>query len=433
MTRQLAIGLAGMLLLCLVTYLALEMPWRYRVTAPELLPAPTIDRHLAQWDVSPFGVSVDATARDTVVRLAPADGNGTAYIDRPFFLPDGLDHVRFGLEVRAEDLITGYQPWEKARAFVWSFDQELRLIWYWPKDLANLEGDRAWRRYSAVIPLDDRVRAMRLIAYNGAHSGSLALRNLQVEGLAEKPLFTAIRHVLVVVWVLSLVAVAVAIARASPPLWLKAACLAMGLLTLIAVAMPQPYHGEVTQRVEAWVRIVSDPGVLAAVMRDLVGRPAQDVDAAAETEPEAEPSEGQNGPEAEGPDAAGTDEADAPDDAVETPPRGEDSVDLGSQADLQEQELQERAPARYRLSIWDVGHATSFFLLSLLVCTAFMTAPLPLLALCLGLSVLASESLQLMIITRSSESIDVIADTVGVVLALGLSAMIRFGRALRAA
>ena len=400
MIRQAALTSALILALCVVTVLSVTLLWRFDVVERDLLRGGTFADGFAGWEDSRSGVLRSEEASEAMLCLGPASSSeAIPYVTVPVSLSPAVGYLRVTAEVTADGLIKGRHGWQSGQLRVWSFDSEGAALAYWPSALAVLDGSQPWQREDLIVPVGPPVAAAQLVAFNGALAGGWCLRGLQVDGLREKPIFTALRLGLWPAWATALLWLAFLVARPPGSRGLKAAFYGITLLMLTMILLPQPYYGAITGPLEALLGHVA-PGVgvdhpppggeSSSLASPQIGSAAQD--------------------------------------------RVEDGGGVPSQpgvtAPSHMRSLSGPLSLQLDITFGDLAHAAAFCLWAFVACLLFGDRPLPLILLCLVLAILASESLQLLLITRGSEGRDLVVDGLGAAFGMGFAALLRIGRGL---
>ena len=230
MTRQSTVLIMLLTALCAVTYSIVELPWRYSVVEPDILQDHSLVDGLAHWKKSKSGVTANAEEQQLCLESA-APGN-IPFLIRSIPLSAEFEFLRIGAESKADSLAPGDEPWQQGHLFVRNFDDKGTWLWYWPSKLAVLAENRSWADDWLTIPVQDTVKSMRLVAYNGGHAGEICFRNLRVEGLRERSIFTFMRYGLFIAWGTLLLWAAYVVWKARGSAVLKALFLGLGLGTL---------------------------------------------------------------------------------------------------------------------------------------------------------------------------------------------------------
>ncbi len=393
MSRHGVIGAVFILALCTATYLSLEMQWRYAVVEGNLLNGNGVI--LTDWEHSADGVSLVQHGAEQWVCLSPKTDGHIPFLMRAVPLSTDFDYLRVSAETKADHLIPGAEAWRKGYLLLWSFDAQSKFLWYWPKKVAIATGISDWLGHELIVPVLDAVKETRLVAYNAGLMGQMCVRDLQVDGLREKRAFVFLRYSLFLAWAGAAFWVAVVVVVAPGSRSLKPVFHALSLLMLIAIMLPQPYYGMTTEPVERSVRWL--------IFGVTLGPPAEDSLARRPFQPPQSPGEEQAVRE-KSDSRSGIDQNVAP---------------LASPGWL--------AEGLVFFSLEEILHATGFFLLAFFAFVAFPRTSVALIGTFLCLAVVASESAQLLLVTRSSEWHDLFADGAGAFIGGSGGALVRFG------
>jgi len=382
MTRQSTALIVLLTALCAATYLIVELPWRYSVVEPDVFQDQSLVDGLAHWKKSRSGVT--ANEDEQQLCLESATPRNVPFLIRSIPLSAEFGFLRISAESKAVRFAPGDEPWQQGHLYVRSFDDEGTWLWYWPSRLAVLAENRTWADDRLTIPVHDTVKSMRLVAYNGGHAGEFCFRNLRVEGLRERSIFTFMRYGLFVAWGTLLLWVACAVWKTRGSAVFKALLLGLGLVTVVMVVLPQPHYGRLIHPFQE---------SLGSVV----------VSSEAENPHQAEAGEPST--------TRGLPDSDVP---------PEPETEGGLRIEVPEWILE-------RVSFEDIFHAASFLVLAFLACVAFRHVSLPVLLMVLGAASVASESFQFLLVTRSSEWGDLLADGAGLFMGIGVAGLFRLG------
>ena len=314
-------------------------------------------------------------------------------------VPPSAGYLGLSVETRADGLAGGALPWQQGRILVWSFDDDHRHLRFWPAEAAAITGSQDWTAQGLVIPIDGRVKAVRVIAYNASPSGELCLRDLQLTGLRETQAFTVLRFALWPAWICALLWISYSAARTPGSRALKAGVYLTAAVTLVMILLPQPHYARLVEpageALGAWLAAseFAQPGQSVAQSSG-VGRPDPEAPARIDEERhqhQARPM--------------------GPAQKSEEPALGTGLLRILSDW----------------FSLEEAVHAAAFALLAVLACLAFPGVSLVVLGSSLCLAVVGSEAMQLMLITRSGEAADLIADLAGAAVGLVAAALLRLG------
>jgi len=380
MARQSLVLTVLLTTLCVATYLVVELPWRYFAVEADVLEGQDLVDGLGHWEKSLSGLTIYETQKHLC--LGPATPGNIPFLARSIPLSPKSDFVRVSVRSKVVQLAPGKEPWQQGHFLVRSFNGERAWIWYWPSKLAVLAGNSPWANHQLTVPVDNMVRDMWLVVYNGGQAGEICFRSLHVEGLREQSIFTVLRYGLFVAWGALLLWAGRTVLTARGSHFLKAMFLGVGLATLTMIGLPQPHYGRLINPFEESLSSV------------VVGSQASGLRRAGMDQPSAKRllpnSEFPSGSETEG----------------------------RLRIEVPEWILE-------RISFEDIVHAGSFLLLAFFACLAYGHVSLPMLLLLLCAGSVASESFQFLLVTRSSEWRDLLADGIGVLMGVGAAGLIR--------
>ena len=110
--------------LCLVSYLTIEMPWRFEVVDADLAHLQDLSSGKSGWGKSRAGVSIKTEPSGEVVCLKAGGGGELASITKKMRLASDVGHVRISVEAKFEGIIPGPESWHQGNLLFWSFDLE---------------------------------------------------------------------------------------------------------------------------------------------------------------------------------------------------------------------------------------------------------------------------------------------------------------------
>ena len=423
--------------LCGLTYLVLVPAWRYAPVATDLL-APGIGAAgeagaRPAWRANGRGVAL-ARAGDTAVARISAAGRGgpVPLLSARLRLPAGTDAVRARVELKATGLEAGRDSWQQGRVQIYGHDARGGFVWYWPKDVATIAGTTRWRSFEAIVPAGAQVPYMRALIYNGGRAGLLEARGVRIVALRVRPVFAWLRGLVGLAWgALGLWAGWTLLAAPGRPAY-RGATLAFAVVALAGTLTPQPQFGRLTAPIEAGLRDWLRPAPPAAEPRDRLPKSESTVATAG---PAATPAESRATARARRGAGAG---------AGEGAGEGADAgADRGADDRSGPSARPPREPAAWSgPSLKQAGHFAIFTLLALAAFVAYGSVHPAAIAGYLLVFALATETMQLFLITRSARAMDLAVDGAGILLAWAALAALgalravargRGGRAERAA
>lgn len=228
--------LAG--LLSAVTAVFLGWDGRYAVMNDAVLANTDFKAGFTSWHGTPHDVAL-SHGEPRQIRIQANPGGEVPLVTQIVHDLDGVEYLRVTVDLRTEGIVPGWQFWQRAGVFFYSVSRDNRRIWYWPFEVALIDGTSGWRHHEAVIPVDPDAGYMQLFLFNASRGGHMFARNLTVEALAEHPLARWLWWGLIGVWVVFAVAVLVILLRRRLT-WLSAATCGGAVLIVVALLWPQP-------------------------------------------------------------------------------------------------------------------------------------------------------------------------------------------------
>ncbi len=270
--------LGALVILCALTLALFDSKLRYRTVASQLVPSAFVGNWMGG------GEAIAVPPRDPSVALLSANSAQTGqfpYLSTGVPLRRDFTHVRVVAELRGDKLQPGPGWWQRGRIVVDSFDASRRKLRHLPQDVASLDGDGDWQRASLEVPIAAEVAGMQLTIYNAGRSGTLAVRNLAVDGVVETGLFRVTRWAMMALWVAVGLWCLWPLARLRRRGPASIGAVAMGAVILAGTLAPQPFLSSLSSPVfRAVERSVVGP--VLALWRGDAQRPQSGASAGAE-------------------------------------------------------------------------------------------------------------------------------------------------------
>jgi hypothetical protein len=225
---------AAAVLLCVVTALVQFSDLRYETVRTSLVPG----MFAPHWGVSRVGVGVVRGDLSMAV-LSRSPGRQVPFLIRDIPNFQQLPAVRIAVEARPFNVVAGPDFWQAARVMLWSYGRDGQRLRYMPYELMRLEGTGDWTRASLVVPVMPETAAMRVVIAQAGLTGSVVLRGISVDGVAESEFFRIARVVLIGLWIALAAWVAAPLFRHLT--WARAAVAGLLVVTLAGAFAPQPF------------------------------------------------------------------------------------------------------------------------------------------------------------------------------------------------
>lgn len=197
------------LLLAAATAVFFGASWRFTVIEPQLIDNLSLDQQSHPWRI--IGNVTRAAPSSKATLSAPRSRLGDdvaplrlaaiplSQIARSVPRPAGIDHVRVTLDARTQNL-GGDEIWHGGVTHLIGFDERRAAKPHWPSQVTHLVGDNEWVRVSLVLPVSDDAKGFYFSVYSAGTTGSLHVKNIQLEGLAETKFSEAVRGGLAIGW-----------------------------------------------------------------------------------------------------------------------------------------------------------------------------------------------------------------------------------------
>ena len=190
----------ALLALCVATPVLFFSGFQYQTLVTDLLPNLRFETGLAHWESTPIGIELqDGEPPAAILTVGP--GALVPVLMQPLSDPQRFRHVRVGAEVAADEIEPGVQPWERGGIIFYSYAKDGKRLWYWPSEVGTFTGSSDWRRYESVFPVSDDAEVMRLFVYTAGTSGSLSVRDVEMDALDEAVWFIVAEAVAATLWI----------------------------------------------------------------------------------------------------------------------------------------------------------------------------------------------------------------------------------------
>lgn len=362
------LGFAASAVLLAATFLLFRLYDGYEDRGRNLLEGLDPGHGLAGWKVERTAERLGDAQGTMILRNAEPDGG--ARLTASLALPEA-PFVRLSAELRTEAVAAGHSKADRARFALLGLDEAGRHLSDYPHMVAELAGSQDWSRYQRVFPVSREFASLAVVLELNRATGALMARELSLVETVPKPLFQALRWVIVGLWAAFLLWLAARFLPSRRPRAAHALLLFAAAVILAGTLAPKHEQSKLSQAIA---------GVLA--------RPATETQVPAAQRPEERATE-----------------------ALSAPARGASSA----------------APLD-AFTLAKIAHLASFALLGLALALARPRAPLALLLAALAVAAVSSEALQEFNPTRDPLLTDVGLDFGGA--ALGLLAAAAAGRLL---
>ncbi len=190
----------ALLALCVATLVLFYSGLQYQTVVTDLLPNLRFETGFAHWESTPNGIGLlDGEPPAAILTVGP--GALVPVLMQPLSDPQRFRHVRVAADVAADGIEPGVRPWERGGIMFYSYAKDGRRLWYWPSEVGTFTGSSDWRRYESVFPVNGDAEVMRLFVYTAGTSGSLSVRDVEMDALDEAVWFTVAEAVAATLWI----------------------------------------------------------------------------------------------------------------------------------------------------------------------------------------------------------------------------------------
>lgn len=184
--------------LCLATIAFFQMGNRYEIVEQGILKNLDFRQLGNHWIGSSDGIFL--TAGEVPALRLENQGRRQTMIAQVIFNPSRYENIHVAADIKLEAIVAGKSWWRQAGIILLGLDKKGVRMTYWPSEIALLSGSINWQRYEAVIPTSATMRRLQLFIFNGATSGVMDIKNLQIDAVEEALWSRATRLGLIAFW-----------------------------------------------------------------------------------------------------------------------------------------------------------------------------------------------------------------------------------------
>jgi hypothetical protein len=242
-----ALKLAAATTMVALTYLTLQVVDHYDTAATNIIPNLSFEEGGKYWSNSGRGISLKKNPQP-VVEPKLATPPSPLILGRSIPDPQRFTHIRVGADIKLINVAPGNLWWEQAGIILRSKNKKNQKIKFWPKTVISLSGARDWTRYERVIPVPGNARNMQLVIFLDGHSGAMEVSNISLDAVAPSAWFQVTEYALIVAWALIGLWVVAPLLSSAPRKIVALFALSTFLATLVTVLTPQPTLSITTAR-----------------------------------------------------------------------------------------------------------------------------------------------------------------------------------------
>gem|GEM_PF-3341465 len=150
-----------------------------------------------------------ATFSDGTVTLHNVHRSSSTMILRSIPKPGEGEFFQVSVDMRIDHVLGSEHPHQRARVYLVGVDQQGRQIWNKHHTIALIDGSSGWQGFIEEIPKNDMATSFVLGVGLTRASGTMQVRNISIQMVAEDPVFSMIANILLAGLVAGLVGAAV--------------------------------------------------------------------------------------------------------------------------------------------------------------------------------------------------------------------------------
>ncbi|MDP6566024.1 MAG: VanZ family protein [Alphaproteobacteria bacterium] len=165
---------------------------RFDVAEPQLLNNGDFAAAFAGWEV--LGEETATTIEQGTLTIIAPDNRATRGVRQTIERSPAMQHLMLSAAIRHESVTKGDRPWQAMRLLLVPRDKTGRKMWELPHVAAQTAGDAGWHSVGTVFRFGSQVASMEVSAVLNQVAGTYQLRDLTLQVLTERPVFTAGRY-----------------------------------------------------------------------------------------------------------------------------------------------------------------------------------------------------------------------------------------------
>lgn len=236
------VRVALLLLLCLATILFFQFFPRYTVLGPELLADPTFQDKLQAWSPGGPGVSVPAPGLGMALLRNDDPGRSISF-SQEIKVALAYPLLRLACDVKTVEVIQDPQKhnetWHAARILLIPYDTAGKPRYALPHTLAQLLGTNDWQHHEGIFMVHPGTTHLTVMAQLLQVRGTLWVKDLSLRPVVEKAAFGRCRKAAILLWLAAALWTITPLLRSVRGQGQRLAILALGLLIMVAVLMPE--------------------------------------------------------------------------------------------------------------------------------------------------------------------------------------------------
>jgi hypothetical protein len=252
---SLAVMILGALL-AVMTAAAFFLIPRYEVVGEQLIDDSVLEPGLDGWRQA--GLIVTDPGTPGRITLESFDPNERTQLVRDVQLPPG-DHVlELSAQVQGEDVVAGPGVWDRARIYLVQLDPKNQPVWEETHLLFDLDGTTDIRNYRRAFSMPADISVARLAIELKNATGRLIVSGLKLVPVKRTTLFLGAMGAIVIAWAALILYVGIKTVRGIQSQTIKILLGVGGVLTLIALMLPDGVHDFSASRIASYLGIADN-------------------------------------------------------------------------------------------------------------------------------------------------------------------------------
>jgi len=235
---------AWLLTLSVFTILFFNLYERYVPVSPELLYGTEFNFLSEKWSSSDKGISIPTKG---TVSLYSDDYSTVTHITQLVPAMQQYRLLRLSADTKSSNIPRGHEHWMSARVILLSHTDDGIPVYNIPHNLVNLYGDHDWSHSSGVFKIVDGADKISVSVQLANVSGTFWVKNLRLQAVSEKESFNAIRSILIVLWLITILWIMTPLIRPAYTNMCFRITIALGSVITAGTLMPAHIRDDIEQ------------------------------------------------------------------------------------------------------------------------------------------------------------------------------------------
>jgi len=235
--RSVSCKVTVLLLLSIGTILLFNLHEKYAVSGPELLRNAGFDNNIAEWELTPHGIST----------IVPAAGSVRLHSEIPVtsvkitqYVPGAARYplLRLSCDIKTQNVAEGQERWMTARVLLVSHDSQGKPMYHLPHTLINLSGSHNWEHHEAVFKIDASTASISVSAQLAYAIGTMWVKNPSLRPVTQMDSFYMLRTMAAFLWAAVILWIVAPLIRMALGNTQRATVIALAVVIALGALMP---------------------------------------------------------------------------------------------------------------------------------------------------------------------------------------------------